>query len=342
LELPDYFYPDAYFRVTLSSFWLGDLLFTSAGLNGIFTIDVSDPLQPTILSQHTETAFMVGSVHRVGNFAMASSAGLPTTILYDMSDPENWQTLANFNTVDTEGDLHPYYFASLGGEYGLYARKDGGGGPIVYDISDPSTPTLMGVASAPDGDGGYVYRHKNLLFQGESNFAQLYTFDDPTRLEAVGRIEMQGDVDTITPIGNVAFVSVDEKGEPGKATLVYPWATEPDAEAPEIKWAQPADGALNLPVSSTIGLSFDEQIEPVSVFAGSFRVWDQEGNAVPGRFYGQENLANFVPDAPLMEDTTYLVEIPAGGICDTSGNPLADTLSFRFSTGPELDTEVTP
>lgn len=342
LTIPEYKYPDAYFRVALSTFWQGDRLYVAAGLSGIFTVDVSDPLNPVILDQHTEIAFLAGSTHIIGNIAMTSSAGLPKTMLWDLSDPDDWQLLADFNTVDFEGQLHPYYFASVGGKYGLYARKDGGGGPIVYDISDPTTPTLVGNAVAGDGDGGYVYRQKNVLFQGESNFAQLYTFDDPTAPEVIARIDMQGDVDTISPVGNVAFVSVDEKGEPGLATQVYPWTENPDTSAPAIELQNPADKQTNVALTSRIGVSFDEWIEPASVFEGSFRVWDQDGNKVPGRFYTQENLVNFVPDMQLSADTTYLVEIPAGGIEDISNNPIQSTLSWRFSTGSEVDTEVSP
>ncbi len=40
LELPGSHYPDAYFRVALSTFWQGDVLFVNAGLLGVFRVDV--------------------------------------------------------------------------------------------------------------------------------------------------------------------------------------------------------------------------------------------------------------------------------------------------------------
>jgi hypothetical protein len=49
-----------------------------------------------------------------------------------------------------------------------------------------------------------------------------------------------------------------------------------------------------------------------------------------------EAVANFTPDAPLAPDTTYVVELPAGGISDAAGNPLASSHRFRFSTGPRV------
>jgi hypothetical protein len=98
----------------------------------------------------------------------------------------------------------------------------------------------------------------------------------------------------------------------------------------------PADGATWVPVTGRVGLSFDEQIEPKSVHAGSLRVWSADGRAVPGRFYGQETLANFVPDAALEADTTYVVEVPVGGIADVTGNPVTETKRFVFTTGGEV------
>ncbi len=333
LEIPDYNYPDAYFRVALSTFWQGDLLFVSAGFNGVLTVDVSDPEHPEILSQWTEVAFMAGSFHVIGNLAMASTAGLSRTILWDVGDPEDWQLLADWSVSDADGRPHPYYFANIGGRYALFARKDGGGGPVVYDIADPTAPTLVSAMDAPEADGGYVFRHHETLFQGESNYGARYDFTDPAAPVELSRIDMSGDFDTLTPIGNVAIASVDEGADPGLATLVFPWSEAVDTRGPTVELTSPIDGEAWVPVTGRIGLSFDEQIEPVSVHAGSFRVWSQDGKAVSGRFYGQESLANFVPDAPLRADTTYLVEIPIGGIADVSGNPTTATLTFTFATG---------
>jgi hypothetical protein len=202
---------------------------------------------------------------------------------------------------------------------------------VIYDISTPETPVVLSAAVAPDGDGGYVFRQEDLLFQGESNFGAIYDFSDPLTPTPISRMEMKGDFDTLTPIGNVAVGSVDEKGDPGLATLVFPWATEPDSVGPTVGYFNPTDGATFQASSSRIGLSFDEQIEAASVHGGSFRLWNAaDGALVTGRYYTQEALVNFVPDEAL--EGTYLVEVPAGGITDLSGNPTAQTLRWRFST----------
>ncbi|HNC94553.1 MAG TPA: Ig-like domain-containing protein [Myxococcota bacterium] len=341
LNLPGYAYPDAYFRVALSTFWQGDRLYVAAGLLGVFVVDVSDPAHPSILNQVQEVAFMAGRMQIVGNLAFGASAGVPRSLLWDLSDPDDWDLLASFDTVDPEGAFHPYYFSNWSGPYALFARKDGGGGPVVYDISVPETPVALGAAVAPDGDGGYVFRQEDLLFQGESNFGAIYDFSDPTTPTPISRLEMKGDFDTLTPIGNVAVASVDEKGDPGLATLVFPWATEPDAVGPTVGYFNPTDGAIFQASTSRIGLSFDEQIEAASVHPGSFRLWNATtGKRVSGRYYTQEALVNFVPDEAL--EGTYLVEVPAGGITDLSGNPTAETLRWRFSTTESVQGDFPP
>ncbi|MCB9762492.1 MAG: Ig-like domain-containing protein [Alphaproteobacteria bacterium] len=338
LALPDYHYPDAYFRVALSTFWQGDILYVSSGLSGVFVVDASDPLNPAILEQYSVIGHMVGSFHVIGNVGMASSAGLARTIFYDVSDPTVLEPIAGgeFNVSDPEGEMANYYFSNVGGAWGLFARKDDGGGPILYDITDPSEPTWLGSALNDDGAGGYIFRHEQYLFQGESDWATIFDASDPTAPVEVARLDLQGDLDTITPIGNVAVLAVDAGANDGQATAVAPWDTQPDARGPRIELTNPADGDTWVATTARVGLSFDEMVEWASVFEGSVRVWADDGAAVPGRFNVQESIVNFTPDEPLRTDTTYIVEVPAGGVTDISGNPTEDTLRFAFSTGAEV------
>ena len=339
LELPDYGYPDAYFRVALSTFWQGDYLYVSAGLNGIFVVDVTDPLEPEILHQHREVGHLVGSFHVIGNMGLSSSAGLAQTFLYDMTDPLGFEPIAGGDWLaqDAEGGQANYYFANTGGKYALFARKDTGGGPVIYDLSTEGGPQFVGDIEQEGADGGYVFRQNEHLFQGESNFSAIYDFSDPTQPTELHRIELDGDLDTLTPIGNVAIASVDEGAQPGQSSAVVPWTRDPDCTGPRFELTSPSDGALWIDPSSRIGLSFDEMLEPRSVHEGSLRVWTHHGEAVPGRFYTQENLVNFVPDSSLLPETTYIVQVPANGIVDTTGNPTEQTQEFRFSTGGELE-----
>lgn len=343
LDLPGYHYPDSYTRLTLSVFWQGPWVFVSGTSNGVYIVDASDPLSPTLAAQYLfDPGLLVGSFHVIGNLAMASTAGGIRTVLMDVSDPLNPEPIAGgeFNVGDGDGRPRAYYFANVGGDYGLFARKDGGGGPILYDLRDPSRPRFAGDAPTPDGSGGYVSLHEQFVFIGDSNFGSVWDFTEERDPVEVGRMALQGDFDTLVPIGNVAIASVDSGGAPGQPTAVVPWRLTPDARGPRVGLTSPRDGDRFQPVTSRVGLSFDEQIEPMSVHAGSARLWSlrDEGEgwhteAVPIDVNVQENVVNITPRAGLQADTTYVLQLPAGGIADTSGNPLEEALELRFSTG---------
>ena len=333
LAFDGFVYPDAYFFVTLSTFWQGDALYVSFGLRGVVVVDVSDVMNPVVVDTVPEESLIAGSFHVVGNTAMASNAGAQRTVMFDVSDPWTLDGIPGGTfDVEVDGDPQPYYFANIGGEFALFARKTTGGGPILYDITDPRAPALVGHDLNEDGAGGYIFRHQELLFQGDSEFGTIHDISDPTTPTEVGRIQLEGDFDTLTPIGNMAIASVDEKGVEGQPTAVVPWDTEPDTVAPQLKWHVPGDAEPRVAKTGRIGLSFDEMIERYSVHEGSVRVWTDEGQ-VFGRFNVQESIVNFTPDEPFPEDTIVYVELPAGGVADVSGNALAETVSFRFSTG---------
>jgi hypothetical protein len=339
LALPGFDYPDSYTRLTLSVFWQGRYVYVSGAGNGVYIVDVTDPLEPVLAGQYRFTpGMLVGSFHVFGNTAMAATAGGTRTVLMDVSDPLDPQPIlgGEFNVGDGQGRTRAYYFSNLGGKYGLFARKDTGGGPILYDLSDPGRPRFAGDGPSPDGDGGYVALQHEHVFIGDSNFGSVWDFTEERGAVEIGRIQLTGDFDTLVPIGNVAVASVDSGSLPGMATAVVPWSQEPDRRGPAVGMTSPRDGDTFQAPSSRIGFVMDEQIEPRSAHAGSVRVWSLDGMAVPGTFHVQEAVVNFVPDAPLSPDTTYVVELPAGGLTDLSGNPTPSDWSMRFSTGADV------
>ncbi len=342
LALPGYVYPDSYARVSLSVFWQDPYVFVSGADNGFWIVDASDPLEPTLAGQvNLEPNLRVGAVHAIGDLAMVSTAEGARTVFMDISDPTDprpWPG-GDFLVSNEEGEPREYYFANIGGSYALFARKEGGGGFEAYDLSQPGNPTRVGGYNSPDGNGGYVFRQHDTLFVGESNFAGVYDFSDPSTPFELGRGQLPGDLDTATPVGNVVILSVDEDALPDQASAVMPWSAEPDSQGPRVELHRPIEGATFVALTARVGLSFDESVDFASVFSGSVRVIDVDGVPVPGSFNAQENVVNFSPAAPLEADTTYVVEVPAGGVIDYSGNPTEEALSFRFSTGGTVDSE---
>ena len=335
LAMEGHAYPDSYTRLTLSVFWQGPYVYVSNAILGVFVVDATDPLRPTTVGRITfDGPHLVGAFHVWGNRAMASSAGLGRTVLMDLSDPLAPTPIpgGDFEPRDRDDEKRFYYFGSLGSQYALFPRSNEGGGPMVYDISDPTQPTFVSDDPTVDGDGGYVYQHNDMLFVGDSNFGTAYDFSDPSSLEPVGTFNLPGDLDTVTPLGHVALVSVDEGAVDRQATAVMPWSDDVDTTPPRPGMTSPQDGETGVSPTARIGIVMDEMIEPMSVFAGSMRVWAANTeDVVPGTYNVQENIINFTPDEPLQPGVAYRVRLPAGGVSDVSGNAIGESLLIAFA-----------
>ena len=95
----------------------------------------------------------------------------------------------------------------------------------------------------------------------------------------------------------------------------------------------PRDGATRVPLSARVGITIDEPFELATVWRGSFRVQRMGSDApLEGRYSGQEGVVNFWPTEPLEPGATYEVVVPAGGVTDVSGNPIATAFRSTFTT----------
>jgi hypothetical protein len=338
LNVPGHFYPDAYARVVLSSAWQAPYVYVGGADNGIFIVDATDPASPQIVTTHVfEPTLRVGRVDVIGNLLVATAAEGPRTVLLDISVPTAPQPIAggDFDITDSMGLVRESYFSNVGGGYVYYAIKNGDGGLLVYDVHDPSAPVLAG-HHGTGGNGGYVFAKDELAFVGESSFAAIYDISDLGAITQVTQLQLPGDLDTVTPIGNVVVLSVDEDAVSGQASAVAPYATEPDSTPPRVTWAWPADGTTGLPVSSRVGVTFNEMVEPKSVWRGSVRLYATGADGMPepveGRLSVQENVVNFSPITVLSPGTEYTFEIPAGGVADYNGNRIEEPFQITLTT----------
>jgi len=334
VALPDVFYPDAYARVVLSLFWQYPWLYVAGADNGIYVLDASDPLNPFLVSQYKfDPVLRAGGVWALGNLLIVSTAEGKQTALLDISDPTDPQPILGgiFYNADATGTPVEAYHANVAGDWVLYARKEGGGGLMVYDISDPTDPHYLS-ENLTVGNGGYVFYDEGVAFVGESDVARIYDLSDISRPQLMGEGFMQGDLDTLTPVGNVAIMSVDEDAVPDQASVVMPWRKEVDDVGPVVLRVDPPQGAKGVALTARIGVGFNEVVDSASVFAGSIRLFDDEGRGVDGWGSAQETIANYTPKEPLRPGVTYAVEIVKGGIVDTHGNPVDETHISTFTT----------
>ena len=287
--------------------------------------DASDPSNPTLAKTHAfNPTLRAGQVQVIGSLLMVTAAEGPRTALLDVSIPDNPQPIAggDFGITDSLDQPRESYFSNWSGGYGFYAIKDGGGGVLIYDLHDPSNPSNPSfyAENKSGGNGGYVFVKDELAFVGESSIARIYDWSDPTDVSIVAELDLDGDLDTMTPIGNVAVLSVDDEANPNQGSAMVPYAEAPDSDPPRVTFVWPPDGATGIKLTSRFGVSFSEMVEPKSAWAGSVRLYetgtDPALTRVDGWISTQEAIVNFAPMQPLKPGTSYTLEITADGVVD--------------------------
>lgn len=355
MDLPGFHYPDAYARVTLAVSWQAPWVYASGADNGVYVVDATDPASPVLVRQFAfEPVFRAGQIHAIGNLLVVTGAEEPRTVLLDISDPADPQPIpgGDFAQHDRDGIPRETYFSNVAGGFLYYARKQGGGGVMVFDVRDPTKPTFSKDVFSL-GNGGYVFVKDELAFVGESSFATMYDLTALADFEPAATFHLKGDLDTVTPIGNVAVLSCDDKADTDQATAVAPFALEPDTKPPRVTWVQPPDGAVAQALSTRIGFTTSEMVSVQSAWEGSVRLRAEgvppakgglppRGGEIPsaarerGRVEGwvsaQENVVNFWPKEPLAPGTTYVLEVPAGGLRDYNGNAIEEPFTSTFTT----------
>ncbi|MCB9748706.1 MAG: Ig-like domain-containing protein [Myxococcales bacterium] len=332
LNVPGFVYPDAYARVTLSAFWQAPYVYVGGSDNGVYVIDARDPMNPILVDQYKfDPVLRVGQVQAIGNILMASAAEGTRTALLDISVPNAPQPLPG-GEFDIERES---YFSNMQGGYAYYAPKEGGGGLIVWDISDPQSPQPVADYSS-GGNGGYVFAKDEYAFVGESDFANVYDLSDLPEVTPIGTGLLEGDLDTITPIGNVVVLSVDDKANKDQASAIVPWQEEVDTKPPRVTYVYPPDGAEGVTLLSRVGLTMSEFVDPKSAWEGSVRLYQTGTDPAVTRVHGYisvgEVIINFAPMQPLKPATQYTLELPAGGVRDYNDNALAEPFTMTFTT----------
>jgi len=109
-------------------------------------------------------------------------------------------------------------------------------------------------------------------------------------------------------------------------------APPPDADttAPTVFETQPANGATDVPVTTTIAVQFTEAV--INVSASTFVV-QSTATMIPGTIATVDpQTYTFTPTAALPASATIDVRLTSG-ITDVAGNPLAAGTMFSFTTG---------
>ncbi|HEY0884969.1 MAG TPA: Ig-like domain-containing protein [Ramlibacter sp.] len=135
----------------------------------------------------------------------------------------------------------------------------------------------------------------------------------------------------------------DLAGNAYAGTNTYNFRTqdEPDYTPPQLLWSDPTSGENWVEADdTTLWFRFSESVQaqptagPIVLKTGDGAVvaaWDQIAREPMA-----SNWASLTLPAPLSPDTTYRLELPAGAVVDSAGNPLASaTIDFRTAAGPQ-------
>jgi len=104
-----------------------------------------------------------------------------------------------------------------------------------------------------------------------------------------------------------------------------------DTTAPSVLSTDPVNNATNVPIDKVIKVTFNEDVESATNF-DKIIMLDAEGATVAVTTTLTASVLTITPSDPLAYSTKYTVTIPAGAVKDTSGNALAEELSFSFTT----------
>jgi DNA-binding beta-propeller fold protein YncE/mono/diheme cytochrome c family protein len=334
--------PSDYSFGTWSVFWQAPYLYVGGTGNGLYIVDAKDPRHPVLADRGSGRpnpipisqtgGFRVGAVFAVGNLLVATIPQGPGLATFDISDPLNpvllkaqttglariYNTMVNGDKILAAGTLPPKFYA--------------------YDISDPTQFRLINSsADVVGGRGGYLTFQDGFAHVGMSvKYAKIDMRHD-AGYPIVGTASsgiLNRDEDFATVLGNLVFIGSDH----AVGSVLVPHQTAPDTLGPKVNMVNPKAGAIHQALTTRIGLTFTDQIDPRSINHNTFIVRPVGGSSLSGQYSSQTGIVNFSPDQQLRPNTVYEVVVPAGGLRDYVGNPTSTAYVSRFSTGATTHT----
>ena len=293
-------------------FRVGNLLFFVAGEQnspGISVVDVGDPANPVFLSKLTTP------LNEYANYAVWRNY-----VMFAMGSLVNWSG----NTADLTERANNLVAIDFSDPRNL---KYGFGYPKQLKPKTGWPASFIG----PTATDGPAVHGRYIGFQDQYGFMAQYqnVFKiDLTTHNVVQTFEGQSAPDFMpTALGHILAIPGD-----GQTHL---WSIGPrDTTPPSLGYFLPRDGAVNQPRSTVIGLVINETLDDTTLTNQNIVVRPAAGGpAIPADIMSTSySVINVVPRSLLAADTTYVVELVAGGVKDVAGNGIAAT-QFTFSTG---------
>ncbi|SEL80476.1 Por secretion system C-terminal sorting domain-containing protein [Aquimarina amphilecti] len=275
-------------------------------------------------------------VVRIGNYVFyAPQTG--NISVFDFGDPSNIKFLGSFG-----GDIpHEQYSTGFQLWRNHLVFMSGNEGPdalVGFDISDP-TDVKLGFSLHSDQAtlGRYMIFQDEFGFSGRFDRGVKFNFETmeieqeffpPSSDETLQFIDNQW-----MPIGHILIASGDDK------TSIFAHQDGLDTNPPSVGHHFPISGAINQPISSTIGFVINETLNDLTLNDKTIQVSPLGGTPIEGDVTTTSyQVINYAPKEKLLPNTTYEVKLVEGGIKDAVGNGMEEYV-FYFTTGGDTSNQ---
>jgi len=277
------------------------------------------------------------SVLTIGNLMLVvghHGGGEAGVASYDVSNPAN-PILLDVLKAGLGRGYEPYVW----GHHVVYSNRYNGDFLEAVDFSDPSD-----LKKTKFRAGGFKLS-RYWQFQDDYGFVGNLKVDMRTgNFTTVRQFAFTGDHpemgEYLLPVGNLLIVG--ENNDPNSPRLesrvgIFAHQAAPDQNPPAVYYHNPPAGAVNQALTTRIGLIIPETLRAETLTSATILLRPVGGSPVSTKIsHSDKDIINIHPESPLLDDTTYELVLPAGGIRDAAGNGI-EAFGFNFSTGETLN-----
>jgi Bacterial Ig-like domain len=228
-------------------------------------------------------------------------------------------------------------------------------------VNDTTRPTVTAVIPIDGATGVTLNAAISATFSEAMSSttltaANFTVVNDSSGATAAGSVSASGNSITFTPTSGFANNTVmratltsglkDLAGNALAANHSWAFTTQVaaigDTTAPIVFATSPSNGAVSVPLTDSVTVTFSEAMATASLTASSFQVSNMTGSTiVSGAVIASGNSASFTPATALASNTQYRATIFTGAT-DLAGNPLAADYSWTFTTLTSVVADTTP